>query len=238
MDYTYITDPEVKAALNVFLITDFKVYSLLGTHIMIAYAILPWTGIMLLGFAAGKWYNTNAVTALQRRKFLITAGCTLIVLFIILRFINSYGDLQPWEHQPMGVYTFMSFLNVTKYPPSLQYACMTLGPALLALAVLENIHNRFTAIMNIFGRVPFFYYLAHIYIIHFLCMGLYFIEGFTLADLFTKPMAFGFRPREGFGFALGYVYVVWLLVLVLCYFPSRWYNNYKSTHSKWWLGYV
>ena len=238
MDYTYFTDPDIKAALNVFLITEFKVYSLFGTKIMIAYAVLPWTGIMLLGFAAGKWYNTKTVTALQRRKFLVTAGCALIALFIVLRFINHYGDLQPWQHQPTGTYTFMSFLNVTKYPPSLQYACMTLGPALLALAALENVQNRFTAIMNVFGRVPFFYYLLHVYVIHLLCLGHYFIEGYTIADLFTKPMAFGFRPRADFGFALGYVYLIWLLVVVLCYFPSSWYNNYKSTHNKWWLGYI
>jgi uncharacterized membrane protein len=238
MDYTYFTDPEVKAALNVFLITEFKVYTLLGTKIMIAYAVLPWTGIMLLGFAAGKWYNTKAVKEQQRRKFLVSSGFVLITLFIVLRFINGYGDLQPWEHQSTKTYTFLSFFNVTKYPPSLQYACMTLGPALLALVVLENIQNRFTAIMNIFGRVPFFYYLLHVYVIHLLCVALYFMQGFTLADLFTKPMAFGFRPREGFGFTLGFVYVVWLLVIALCYFPCRWYNNYKSTHSKWWLGYI
>ena len=238
MDYTFISDPEVRTALNVFLITDFKVYSLLGTKIMIAYAVLPWTGIMLLGFAAGRWYNTKAYTPLQRRKFLVATGCALIGLFIILRFVNSYGDFKPWQHQASEVYTFMSFLNVTKYPPSLMYACMTLGPALLLLAALEPVYNRFTTIMNTFGRVPFFYYLLHVYVIHFLCVGLYFIEGFTFNDLFTKPMAFGFRPEEGFGLPLGYIYPLWILVLILCYYPSRWYDNYKSTYNKWWLGYI
>ncbi|MXN92484.1 DUF1624 domain-containing protein [Flavobacterium sp. Sd200] len=238
MDFIVVTDPEINSTLNVFLITEFKVYSLLGLKVMFAYAILPWTGIMLLGYAAGKWYNTKKVTFEQRRKFLLTSGFGLIGLFAALRLINLYGDLQPWSNQPTITYTVLSFFNVTKYPPSLQYACMTLGVALLALAFIENINNRFTAIMNVFGRVPFFYYLLHIYIIHLLCVGLYFIEGYTIADLFTKPMAFGFRPRQDFGLELGYVYLVWLLVLVLCYYPSRWYNNYKSTHTQWWLGYI
>ena len=161
-----------------------------------------------------------------------------MALFIALRLINRYGDPQPWQYQPSAVYTFLSFLNVTKYPPSLMYACMTLGPALLFLPALENVQNRFTKVMNTFGRVPFFYYLLHVYSIHLLCVGLYFIQGFTFKDLFSKPMSFAFRPDSGFGIALPYVYIVWLAVLVLCYYPSRWYDRYKSTHSKWWLGYI
>ncbi len=115
---------------------------------------------------------------------------------------------------------------------------MTLGPALIALAIIENIRNRFTAILNIFGRVPFFYYIIHIYIIHILCVFLFFAEGYSFIDNYKLNMAFGFRPRENFGFSLGIVYLIWLGVLTLCYYPSRWYNNYKSTHKKWWLSYI
>lgn len=116
---------------------------------------------------------------------------------------------------------------------------MTLGPSLLALAALENVQIKgFAKIMNTFGRVPFFYYLLHIYVIHFLCVALYFIEGYTFQQVFTLDQSFGFRPRQNFGFTLGYVYLVWVFVLAICYFPSRRYDRYKSTHKKWWLSYL
>jgi len=205
---------------------------------LVAYAALPWTGIMLLGFGAGRWYDAKYFTALQRRKAMIVTGFSVIAVFVLVRFVNMYGDPEPWEEERLGVYKLLSFLNTNKYPPSLLYACMTLGPALIALALIENVRNRFTAIMNIFGRVPFFYYLLHVYLIHLLCTIAYFAEGYAFADLFRLKMQFAFRPDENFGYSLGVVYLVWLLVVVLCYFPSRWYDKYKTTHKKWWLSYV
>jgi len=238
MDHATIADPDLDAAANLLIVTNFAPYSIGPFNFISAYAVLPWTGIMLLGYAIGKWYNTAVYTAQQRKKVLITFGLSLIALFIVLRFINNYGDLQPWSAQAIPAYTVLSFLNVTKYPPSLMYACMTLGPALLALAALENINNKFTGIMNVFGRVPFFYYLLHVYVIHLLCVVVFYAEGYEFADNFKLQMAFGFRPRENFGYSLGTVYLLWLLVLVICYYPSRWYNNYKSNNKKWWLSYV
>ncbi|PZR23402.1 MAG: hypothetical protein DI539_02990 [Flavobacterium psychrophilum] len=237
MDYIIITDSSLDVAANFFLITEFEPYAVGGVRIMTAYAILPWTGIMLLGYGIGKWFNSE-VRPETRRKALITTGSLLIILFIGLRLLNSYGDPAPWETQRNVTYTFLSFLNVTKYPPSLLYTCMTLGPALIVLALIENIQNRFTTIFNIFGRVPFFYYLIHIYIIHILCTALFFAEGYSFEDNFKLPMSFAFRPDNNFGFSLDIVYLIWILVLVLCYFPSRWYNNYKSTHKHWWLSYI
>jgi uncharacterized membrane protein len=237
MDYIIITDDNLDVAANFFLITEFEPYVLGSIRIMTAYAILPWTGIMLLGFAAGKWFNSE-VSAEARRKALITTGFVLIGLFICLRLLNGYGDPALWDTQRNATYTFLSFLNVTKYPPSLMYACMTLGPGLITLALIENVRNRFTDIFNVFGRVPFFYYLIHIYIIHILCTILFFAEGYTIEDTETMRMTFAFRPDQNFGFSLRIVYLIWLFVLVLCYFPSRWYNNYKSTHKNWWLSYI
>jgi uncharacterized membrane protein len=238
MDNVSFTDPALDLAANLLVITEFDVFQLGGgLQLMTAYAILPWTGIMLLGFAAGKFYGADYTRAVRKKALLLSGSC-LILLFIILRGINGYGDMKPWEVQPTGIYTLLSFLNVTKYPPSLMYACMTLGPTLLLLAFIEKARNSVTAILNIFGRVPFFYYLIHIYIIHLLCMAMYFIEGYTIADLKGTQMSFMFRPSENFGFSLGIVYLIWILVLFLCYFPSRWYNNYKSTHKKWWLSYI
>lgn len=230
---------EVKTAANFLIMTDFSLYEVLGIKVISAYAILPWTGIMLLGFGAGKWFDTTKFNSIKRRSRLVYSGLLLITLFVILRLINDYGDPKPWENMKTNTYTLLSYLNVTKYPPSLMYACITLGPALLTLAALETQpFNRFLRAMNTLGRVPFFYYLIHIYIIHILCVGLYFIQGFTFAQLFTLPQMFAFRPNENFGFELGYVYLVWIGVVTLCYFPCRWYDRYKSTHKKWWLGYL
>jgi hypothetical protein len=92
--------------------------------------------------------------------------------------------------------------------------------------------------MNTFGRVPFFYYLLHIYVIHLLCVALYFTQGFTWNQLNTLPQMFAFRPEQDFGFNLAGVYGVWVLVIFICYFPCRWYDRYKSTHKKWWLSYL
>lgn len=230
---------ELKTAANFLIMTDFSLYEVLGIKIISAYAILPWTGIMLLGYGVGKWFDTAKFNHLKRCSYLVYSGLSLISLFVILRLLNGYGDPKPWLSMQTNTYTLLSYLNVTKYPPSLMYTCITLGPALLVLAVLETQpFNWFSKAMNTFGRVPFFYYLLHIYVIHILCVGLYFIDGFTWAQLDTLPQMFAFRPRENFGFPLGYVYLVWIGVIILCYFPCRWYDHYKSTHKKWWLSYL
>ncbi|MFP5439801.1 MAG: DUF1624 domain-containing protein [Bacteroidia bacterium] len=236
----YIPENEgLKVAANFLVMTDFSMYEVLGIRIMSAYAIVPWTGIMLLGFGAGKWFDTTRFNHLKRRSYLVYSGLSLITLFVILRLINDYGDPKPWVCMKTNTYTLLSYLNVTKYPPSLMYTCITLGPALLVLAVLETQpFSWFLRAMNTLGRVPFFYYLLHIYVIHILCVGLYFTEGFAWGQLDTLPQMFAFRPSENFGFQLGYVYLVWIGVVTICYFPCRWYDRYKSTHKKWWLGYL
>jgi uncharacterized membrane protein len=238
LDKQTFTDPALDFAANMLLITEFDTFPIGGLKIMFAYAILPWTGIMLLGYALGKWY-TAEIPAPFRRKALLISGSTIILLFITLRWINLYGDPKPWEVQRNFTYTILSFLNVTKYPPSLLYACMTIGPGLIMLAFIEKLSNRLTWMLNVLGRVPFFYYILHIYIIHILCIGLYFAQGFTIDDLKTKKMSFAlFVPDENFGLSLPYVYLIWLLVIILCYYPGKWYNRYKTTHKSWWLSYL
>ncbi|MCW4467450.1 heparan-alpha-glucosaminide N-acetyltransferase domain-containing protein [Flavobacterium sp. MFBS3-15] len=238
LDTHTFTDPTLDVLANLFLLTEFDVMQLGGgVALMCAYAALPWTGIMLLGYALGKWYSPGFDTV-RRKKLLLSTGFAVISLFVLLRLSNGYGDPKPWTEQKDAMYTFLSFLNVNKYPPSLMYACMTLGPAMIALALLENVRNRVTDILNIFGRVPFLYYLAHIYIIHLLCVVLFYAEGYTFADNFKLDMAFGFRPKENFGFSLGIVYLIWILVVALCWFPTKWYEKYKRTHKKWWLSYI
>lgn len=229
----------LKTAANFLIMTDFSLYEVLGIKVMSAYAILPWTGIMLLGYGAGRWFNQDLYTPLKRHNYLVYSGLLLITLFVLLRLLNSYGDPAPWVAMKTNTYTLLSYLNVTKYPPSLMYTCITLGPSLLALSVIEDQpFTWFSKAMNTLGRVPFFYYLIHIYVIHLLCTAVYFVQGFTWEQLDTIPQMFAFRPRENFGFGLGYVYLIWIAVVVICYFPCRWYDRYKSTHKKWWLSYL
>lgn len=238
IDYATITDPTTELAANVLIMTGFKTYVVDSSGVMFGYAILPWTGIMLLGFAIGRWFNTGLVTPEHRKKVLVSFGLLLCTLFVLLRFSNGYGDPRLWEGRDTITKTIMAFLDVTKYPPSLMYACMTLGPSLLVLTWLEGVQNRITSIFNVFGRVPFFYYVLHVYVIHLITVVMFYAQGFDFQDNFELDMAFGFRPRENFGVSLWATYLLWILVLVICYFPSRWYNNYKSTHKKWWLSYI
>jgi uncharacterized membrane protein len=218
--------------------TNFSTYHINQNHlVLIVYSFLPWTGVMLLGFCFGKLYE-EGVQAARRRKILILLGSGLFLFFLLLRAINIYGDLQPWSAQPRGTgYSFLSFLNTNKYPPSLDYLCMTLGPAMVLLALFEKIQNRFTAIMSLYGRVPMVYYIAHLYLIHFIGVIVFYASGFTSKDIITPGSPFLFRP-PGLGFSLRGVYTIWVIVVLALYPLCKWYDRYKSTHKKWWLSYL
>lgn len=208
-----------------------------SNHIVVLiYAILPWTGVMLLGYGFGYFYSSQ-VTTLQRKKYLLLTGISLIALFIVLRLINSYGDPHPWSTQKNATFTFLSFINTTKYPCSLQFLCMLLGPAILLLIPLERIQNKFSQKMLVYGRVPFFYYVLHFYLIHIICVIVFFASGFGVDQIVDRKTPFLFRPQH-FGFDLWVVYAVWIFVVVVLYKPCKWFNKYKSTHSQWWLSYV
>jgi uncharacterized membrane protein len=214
----------------------FDGYTWAPNHVLvIAYAFVPWTGIMLLGYCAGKLFEPS-VDPVWRQKTLLTIGFGLIVLFIILRWINAYGNPLPWTQQQNSLATFLSFMNVHKYPPSLMYASITLGPALIVLALIENVRNRFTDFVKIYGRVPFFYYVLHFYLIHALTVVAFFLSGYGTKDI-VPPTGFLFRPVQ-FGYELWVVYLVWIAVVLLLYPACRWYNRYKSSHSQWWLSYL
>lgn len=195
------------------------------------YAILPWTGVMLLGYCTGFWFRKE-YSALKRKKLLLTTGVSLIILFIMLRYFNWYGDPVPWDKKH-----FLSFLNTNKYPPSLLYCCMTLGPALVALAFLENIRTRLSSLISVYGRVPFFYYVLHFYLLDILLIIIFFATGHGSGEIVNRQLPFLFRP-VGFGFNLGIVYAIWISVIALLYLPCRWFNKYKMTHSQWWLKYL
>ena len=218
----------------------FVVYPYLQNHAaFLVYAFLPWTGLMMLGYCTGILF-TQQYTPAQRRKWLLLTGVGLLLLFLVVRFTNVYGDPVPWSLQGTGFYTLLSFVNVNKYPPSLLYLSMIIGSALLVLCFIENTRNSFTKIMIIYGRVPFFYYILHLYLIHLLAVIAFFARGHAAADIAKTGQQFPFYfvvPGEGYG--LGAVYAIWLAVVIILFPLCKWYNNYKTLHKeKWWLSYL
>ncbi len=206
--------------------------------IMMGYPVTPWIGIMLVGYAFGQLYLPT-FEAGKRRKTLISLGLAAIALFIIIRFINMYGDPHPWSAQKSPVFTVLSFLNTTKYPPSLLYILMTLGPALLFLAFAEKPLNRLSEKVVVFGRVPMFYYLLHIYLIHIMAVIAATISGFKWSDMVLTGWVSMNAQLKGFGYSLAFVYVLWILIIVGVYPLCKWYDNYKQANrSKWWLSYI
>ena len=195
------------------------------------YAVLPWTGIMLLGYCSGYFYQHAIFTPKRRQRLFLFTGTALILLFIVLRFTNIYGDPSPFTK---GLF---SFLNTSKYPPSLLYSCMTLGPAFILLAILENVKGKWSNIISTYGKVPFFYYVLHFYLLHSLLVIAFFASGYNGSQIVDPNIPFLFRPAS-FGYSLPVVYLIWLAVVVALYFPCRWFIKYKQQHQYWWLKYV
>ena len=204
------------------------------------YPILPWLGIMALGYCFGAFY-TKKVEAAFRKKYLVTLGAVAIALFIVLRGINRYGDMSPWMMQRTTILTICSFFNASKYPPSLMYTLMTLGPALIVLAFIEKPLNKLGKIIIVFGRVPLFFYILHLFLIHALATVAVVLSGRPWTDMIsiTNLNARDSPWLKGYGFNLGQTYLVWLLVVVLLYPLCKWYDRYKTNHKeKWWLSYL
>jgi len=216
----------------------FAVYNIDSNHfIIIIYSFLPWTGVMAIGYCLGKWYG-KAMDPQKRRKLLFGTGLAVVVFFIALRFLNVYGDPSQWSSQPRGaLYTLFSFLNTTKYPPSLLFLCMTIGPVLMLLSVAEQWQNKFTSVLNVFGRVPMFYYILHFYIIHTMVVIVFYMQGYGSNDIVTPNVPFLFRPPT-FGYPLSVLYLIWAIVILILYPLCKWYDKYKSTHHQWWLKYL
>jgi uncharacterized membrane protein len=211
-----------------------------GYVLMVLYPFLPWLGLMMLGYCLGRLFEPT-VSAAKRRKALLMLGAGAIGLFVALRPLNVYGDPFPWSVQSDGLTTFFSFLKVHKYPPSLLYLCITVGPGLVALAFLEPIRNGVTNVLKTFGRTAFFYYTIHFFVLHCLRMAVFFAAGHTMAEadkaLKTIPMRF-VLPGAG-GYSLLVVYLIWLAVVLALYPVCRWYDAYKTSHKEqWWLSYL
>jgi uncharacterized membrane protein len=200
-------------------------------HLMFIYPVLAWIGVMLLGFgAASIWRDAAPV----RDRRLLTYGVAALVGFLVLRAAGLYGDPNPWQPQNDPLHTVLDFLNVTKYPPSLLFLLMTLGPAAVLCAFAERLPRAITQPFVTFGRVPFAFYVAHILVIHLLSMALGVWQGFDARQFVT---IFFFYPA-GYGVSLAGVYALWLLVVLVLYPWCAWVAAIKQRRRDWWLSYV
>jgi len=210
-----------------------------GKGILVGYPVVPWMGIIALGYCLGSLYTSEFDPA-KRKKMLLWMGSAAILLFLVLRATNFYGDSALWSSKSSPLFTFLSFLNVTKYPPSLLYILVTLGPALLFLAFTEKVNNKVGDVILVYGRVPLFYYVIHIYFIHLLAVfaaGL--LPGYSWSVMIMEQPIWFTTELKGFGFPLVVVYLVWIGVVVALYPLCRWYDRYKQNNKrKWWLSYL
>jgi len=209
------------------------------TTINISYPLIPWIGLMAVGYRLGTLFLPGC-DPIRRKRVLINLGSASIAGFIILRFINNYGDPAPWSYQPLPVFSFLSFINVTKYPPSLDYLLVTIGPALIFLALTEKLSNPVTKIISVYGRVPMFYYIIHIYLLHLLAMPAAVILGFHWTDLASFQSSIHSVPRlKNYGFSLDILYCIWAGIVAVLYPLCKWYDEYKIKNKrKWWLSYL
>jgi uncharacterized membrane protein len=196
------------------------------------YPLLPWAGVMLFGFGVAMLFERPEAA---RDASLMKWGLALTTAFLVLRALDVYGDPNPWEPQPRGtVATVIDFLNTTKYPPSLEFLLMTLGPAAVLCAFADRIHSGVKGVLTTFGRVPFAFYIAHVVLIHALSVLLGVAQGFRASQFMTLFM---FYP-QGYGIPLPGVYVVWAVVIVALYPFCRWMARVKARRRDWWLSYV
>lgn len=213
----------------------------------VLYPLIPWIGVMAAGYAFGALLQK---TAEQRRKTLLMLGGAMVLAFIILRATNIYGNPPigfgavspgPFVVQKTNELTAIAFLNVEKYPPSLQYLLMTLGPAILLLAWFDKVDlksgmGRFWEKILVFGRVPMFYYILHIFLIHAMAIAvavmLHQPARWLIGGFFNGP------PPNGYGHGLLFVYLMWIIALVILYFPCKWYAELKQRRKDWWLSYI
>ena len=210
-----------------------------GTRVLgILYPFLPWTGLMLLGYCFGRWFAPGVDDNVRKKSIAMTAA-GLVILFIILRTINLYGDPSHWSTQKSSLYTFLSFINTTKYPPSLAFMLMTIGPALLFLAYAGPVQNRLTNIISTYGKVPFFYYVIHFFLIHIVSAIFTISRGHSFQEAYKGAEGIPFKfVFPGEGISLAGVYMVWLSVVIALYPLCKWFARYKATHRKWWLSYI
>lgn len=205
--------------------------------VLISYVLIPWIGVTALGFCLGRLFQGNAE---RRKTLLLWWGVGLCLGFLVLRLANVYGDPAAWASQKSPLWTLISFLNVTKYPPSLLFLLMTLGPVLLLLRAFETHVPRIFQPALTIGKVPLFFFLAHIFLIHLLAVLASWLRYGEIGEMFRSPDLghFPFSQPPGWGEPLSVVYAVWIGVVLLLYPLCRWYARVKQRNKAWWLSYL
>jgi uncharacterized membrane protein len=203
-----------------------------GTRLYILYPLIPWIGVMAAGYALGPVHTSEPHA---RRRTLFGLGLAITIGFVLLRASNVYGDPDAWTAQESWVSTVLSFINCEKYPPSLLYLMMTIGPALLLLAAFEGARGRIAGWITTYGRVPLIYYVAHIYLLHLLALVMVLVVYWNdLSWITASPPQ---KPAD-YGFALPGVYAMWLAVVIMLYPLVRWFAALKARSRAWWLSYL
>ena len=208
-----------------------------GFVVFVAYPLIPWIGVAAVGFVLGRIYTWNPE---RRRAFLLRCGLGLTAAFLVLRAANLYGDPAPWVHGESLSLTLISFFNVTKYPPSLLFLLMTLGPALLILRALDDRNPRSLQPALVFGQVPLFYFVLHLPLIHLLAVVLTYIQNGAVHWMFESPDlgAYPFTPPPGWGLSLPWIYLLWVAVVVMLYPVCAWFAGVKRRQAWPWLSYL
>ena len=215
-------------------------FPMAGLLVIVAYPLAPWIALIAAGFCLGRVFLMEPAV---RRRILLWIGAGSTLAFVILRAANVYGDPAPWTAQKTAVYTLFSFLNCTKYPPSLDFLLMTLGPALLVLAWFDRVPFRTTNPLLVLGRVPLFFFVLHFYAAHAAAALMAWLRyGHAAFAFLSVPMPSFGGPNErfpaGFGYDLWVVYIAWVLIVVGLYPFCRWFAGVKSRRRDWWLSYL
>lgn len=216
------------------------VFMFLGRPVLVTYTLLPWVAVMSAGFCFGRLFTLEPIA---RRRIMVRIGLISTIAFVVIRAINHYGDPAPWAVQKSAVFTVLSFLNCTKYPASLDFLLMTLGPATLFLAWLDSRSLKTANPLVVFGRVPFFYFVLHFYFIHSLVVLMaWFRYGRPAFSFIFNPLPSMGGPRQlfpaNFGYRLWVAYVVWGIIVLSLYPLCRWFAGVKARRKDWWLSYL
>jgi uncharacterized membrane protein len=205
--------------------------------VLVTYPLVPWIGVTAVGYALGQIYDWDAE---RRRSFLLRLGLALSVAFVALRAVNLYGDPSRWTIQNSALFTVLSFLNTTKYPPSLLFLLLTLGPAMLFLRAVDGGTPRALRPALVIGKVPLFYFMLHFALIHLLAVLVCYARYGTAHWMFESPdlANYPFTPPPGWGYSLPIVYLVWAVVVVSMYPLCRWFAALKQRRSDPWLSYL
>jgi uncharacterized membrane protein len=222
------------------LVHQVSVFQVAGRTVIAPYTLVPWFAVMALGFCLGPIFSKSDG---QRQRFFIGLGAGMTIAFVTVRALNVYGDPSPWSPQPSAMFTLLSFLNTTKYPPSLSFLLMTLGPALLLLGAFDTLSFARSNPLIVFGRVPLFYFVLHFYAAHAaaVLLAVFNYGGAAWSFMFQPVPSMGapqsaFPPQ--FGYDLWVTYAAWSAIVASLYPLCAWFARYKEQHRSWWTSYL